>query len=152
MSGEPKRSSPTVSHMLGEVVWVLSQSSLHKHFAIGDLQWMVMPPILANQFRVFHAGQTPVGVALWALLSEDAEARLCAAVESGAGARLRPDDWKSGDRLWLVELVGIDNPDRDKMSSVMLDDVTKSVFAGKRFKFHAADPVTGKRAVREMTA
>lgn len=45
---------PTVSHMLGELTWLLSQSASHKHFAIGDLEWLVMPAILLEQFRVFH--------------------------------------------------------------------------------------------------
>jgi hypothetical protein len=31
-------------------------------------------------------------------------------------------------------------------------DLTKTVFAGKTFKFHAADGLTGQRTVREITA
>ena len=51
------RAKPTVSHMLGEVTWLLSQSPAHKHFAIGDLEWLVMPAILLERFRVFHGDQ-----------------------------------------------------------------------------------------------
>ena len=70
---------PTVSHMLGELTWVLSQSPAHKHFAIGDLEWLVMPAILLEQFRVFHGDKHPLGFALWAYLSEEAETRMAAA-------------------------------------------------------------------------
>jgi cytolysin-activating lysine-acyltransferase len=136
--------------MLGEVTWVLSQSRTHKHFSIGDLEWMVMPAILANQFRVFHTGQTPTGFAVWALLSDEAEACLRAQADAGMGARLKPDDWKSGDNLWLVDLVIVDRNERAKMTGAMLDDLTKNVFAGKKFKFHATDPETGKGEVLEM--
>lgn len=141
---------PTVSHMLGEVTWLLSQSPTHKHFTIGDLEWMVMPAILLEQFRVFHGDNHPLGFALWAHLSEDAEARLTGAVAAGQGARLRPDDWKSGDRLWLIEIVApLATPD-NKLNEAMVADLIQNVFTGKKFKFHSADPATGKREVREL--
>lgn len=147
-TGAPR---PTISHMFGEVAWVLSQSRLHKHFSIGDLEWMVMPPILANQFRVFHQNGAPFGFAIWAYLSEEGEQRLLAQVDSGMGARLRPEDWKAGDRLWLIELVTLEGPDRDKATGAMMADLIKTVFAGKSFKFHAADTLTGKREIREIS-
>lgn len=141
---------PTVSHMLGEVAWLLSQSPGHKHFAIADLEWMVMPPILLEQFRVFHGDEHPLGFALWAYLSEDAEARLTATVDAGGGARLRPDDWKSGDRLWLVELVAPFATAENKLTEAMVADLIQNVFGEKAFKFHSLDPATGKREVREI--
>lgn len=144
------RSKPTVSHMLGEVTWLLSQSSAHKHFAIGDLEWLVMPPILREQFRVFHGESHPLGVALWAYLSEDAEMRMVEAAASGAGARLRPDDWKSGDRLWLVELVAPFATPENKLTEAMLADLVQNVFREEKIKLHVTDPNSGKREVREI--
>jgi cytolysin-activating lysine-acyltransferase len=144
------RSQPTVSHMLGEMVWVLTQSGTHKHFSLTDLEWMIMPALLANQFRVFHSPKSPVGFALWASLSPEVEAKLCAQVDSGAGARLRPDEWRSGDRLWLIDLVGVDGQDREKFTKAALTDLVKTAFAGRKFKFHAANPLTGKREVKEI--
>ena len=144
------RAKPTVSHMLGEVTWLLSQSPTHKHFAIGDLEWMVMPAILLEQFRVFHGDKHPLGFALWAHLSEEAEARMTATVAAGQGARLRPDDWKSGHRLWLVELVAPFATPENKLVEAMLSDLMQNVFRETKFKFHAADPATGKREVKEI--
>lgn len=146
------RAKPTVSHMLGEVTWLLSQSPTHKHFAIGDLEWMVMPAILLEQFRVFHGDKHPLGFALWANLSEEAEARMTATVAAGGGARLRPDDWKSGDRLWLVELVAPFATPENKLTEAMIADLVQNVFRERKFKFHAADPATGKREVKEIGA
>ena len=141
---------PTVSHMLGEVTWILSQSPAHKHFAIGDLEWLVMPAILLEQFRVFHGDKHPLGLALWAYLSEDAEARVTAAVAAGGGARLRPDDWKSGERLWLVELVAPYATPENKLTEAMVADLIQNVFGEKAFKFHSMEPATGNREVREV--
>lgn len=146
------KQKPTVSHMLGEVTWLFSQSQTHKHFTIGDLEWMVMPAILLEQFRVFHGEKTPVGVAIWAYLSEEAERRMNDAVMAGRGARLRPDDWKSGDRLWLVDLVAPFATPENRLVEAMLADLMRNVFAGRTFKFHSTDPATGRREVKELGA
>ena len=146
-AGAPK---PTVSHMLGELTWLMSQSPMHKHFSIGDLEWIVMPAILLEQFRVFHGEQSPVGFALWANLSEAAEERLNAAAMAGAGARLRPDEWNSGDRLWLVELCAPFATEENKLTEAMVADLMQNVFPGRTFKMHVTDPLTGKRDVKEI--
>ena len=139
------RNKPTVSHMLGEITWLLTQSPTHKHFALADLEWLVMPPLLLEQYRVFHGETTPVGVALWASLSAEAEAKLNAGV-----GRLRPDEWKSGDRLWLVDLITPFATPDNKMVEQMLADLMKTALKGQRFKFHKTDPATGKRDTVEI--
>lgn len=67
-----------------------------------------MTPVLLQQFRLFYAKDRPLGVMrqrapkelLWAKVDAETEARL------GAGTtKLRPQDWKSGDRLWVVEVI-----------------------------------------------
>ena len=62
--------------MLGEIVWLMSQSPIHKQFYISDLEWFVMTPVLLQQFRIFYASDRPVGVLLWAFASDEVEARL----------------------------------------------------------------------------
>lgn len=142
--------APTVSHMLGEVTWLLSQSKAHKHFAIGDLEWMVMPAILLEQFRVFRGEQHPMGFALWASFSEEAETRFKEQVDAGRGARLRPDEWRSGDRLWLIELVAPFATADNKLQEAMLADLIDNVFGERKFKLHLIDPATGKQEEREL--
>ncbi len=90
-----------VSEALGEIVWLMSQSPLHKGFFISDLEWMIMTLVQLGQFRLFHgpaasgsngpARQQPVGAVFWAFVSSDVEARLAA-----GQTRLRPQDWESG--------------------------------------------------------
>jgi len=96
----PDSAPHTVSHMFGEIVWLMSQSPKHKHYSLADLEWMVMPALLLRQYRLFHDEGRPVGAALWAFLSEEAEAKF-----SEKPLRLRPDEWKSGDRCWVIELI-----------------------------------------------
>jgi cytolysin-activating lysine-acyltransferase len=131
----------TVSHMLGEITWLMSQSPLHKQLFIGDLEWFAMPAILCEQFRVFYGPQNPAGVAFWATVSEETEKRL----EAGA-PKLRPDEWRGGDRPWLIELVAPFGG-----QDAMLADLARNVFPGRNFKFHMATP-QGERVVRTYDA
>jgi len=139
----------TVSQVLGEITWLLTQSPTHKQLFIGDLEWFCMPAILLEQFRIFYGPtpQTPAAVALWASVSEETEARLKAGAQ-----KLRPDEWKNGDRLWLIELIAPFGAQDE-----VLRDLASSVFEGKSFKFHHAtkegartvatyDPTTGSLA------
>ncbi len=124
--------------MFGEIVWLMSQSAAHKHFAIADLEWMVMPAVLLNQYCLFHDQARPVGAALWAFLSEEAEAKL-----SLNPVRLRPDDWNSGDRCWLVDLIAPGATPENTLTAVMLDDLRRTALKGQRFSFDKIDLLTG---------
>ncbi|WP_417624702.1 toxin-activating lysine-acyltransferase [Paremcibacter congregatus] len=149
----------TVARMLGEIVWIMTQSPGHKHFALSDLEWMVMPALLLEQYRIFRNGDQPLGVALWAYLSPEAEEKL----KAGAG-RLRPDEWavgmtldpedgverKAGGALWLVDLICPFHTPENKMADQMLADMITGPFKGKKFKFHHTDPATGERKVMEL--
>jgi len=84
---------------LGQAVWLMMNMPMYRHFFLGDLDWMVMPPIILNQYRLFRVENRIVAFAAWGYLSEAAEQRL-----SGPNPRLAPADWKSGDRLCLVHM------------------------------------------------
>jgi cytolysin-activating lysine-acyltransferase len=51
--------------MLGEMTWLLSQSPLHNVLQLKDLEWLVMPALIHEQFYLFRDGDKPVGLALW---------------------------------------------------------------------------------------
>jgi len=96
----PTEASRTVAGVLGEITWLMTQSPNHKGFFISDLEWMIMVPVMLQQFRLFYDKDKPIGVALYARVDDEVEERL----KSGS-ARLRPQDWKSGDKLWIVEII-----------------------------------------------
>ena len=90
----------TVSQVLGEITWLMTQSPRHKAIPLGDLEWLLMPAILLRQFRIFYKGEQPVGVALWALVDDLVAKR----IDAGDN-RLSAAEWKSGDNMRIVELV-----------------------------------------------
>ncbi len=152
----------TVAEALGQITWLFSQSPLHKQLPIGALEWSVMPAIVHEQFRVFRFGplpgledvkpedlapgfdkagleRMPLGVAFWGHLSEAAETKV------EAGERLDADDWNSGDRLWLLELITPFATAENRLAEIMLADLLQGPFAGKRFSLHRTDPQTGRK-------
>jgi cytolysin-activating lysine-acyltransferase len=143
----PAGAARTVSAVLGEVVWLLTQSAQHSRaFFLGDLEWMAMPPIILQQFRMFYAKDRPIGVVLWAFVNDEVEARLL----SGS-ARVRPQDWKSGDKLWIVE--ACPGPRSGMIAPFggtdeMLKDLKAKVFKDREVRFRAVE--AGKGVARVM--
>ncbi len=163
LENRPAGAPRTVAEALGQVVWLLSQSPLHKELKIKDLEWSFMPAILHEQFRIFSFGplpgaeqidvaslpkgaitregleKMPLGVAVWAKVSEAAEKKL------ERGEHLTLEEWKSGDRVWLVELITPFANKENKLAEVMLMDLIKGPFAKAPFNLHRTDPATGRR-------
>lgn len=152
----------SVAEALGQITWLFSQSPVHKRLEIGALEWSVMPAIIHEQFRVFRFGplpglddvdpsnflpgvdrvgleQMPLGVALWGELSVEAEAKI------ETGERLELQDWKSGNRLWLIELISPFATPENKLSEAMFLDLVQGPFVGREFYLHRTDPVTGRK-------
>src|SRR4051812_9569847 len=49
----------TVAEAIGQIVWLLSQSAVHRELKIKALEWSFMPAVVAEQFRIFRFGPTP---------------------------------------------------------------------------------------------
>ncbi len=119
----------TMSAVLGEIVWLMSQSQMHKQFFISELEWFVMMQVLLQQFRTFYATDRPIGVVLWASVSDEVAERLAQGT-----TKLRPQDWKSGDKLWLVEVIAPFGGAEE-----MVKDFKKKVFPEKPVHFLAVN-------------
>jgi len=132
----PEGAAKTVSQVLGEIVWLMSQSPLHKQFFISDLEWFVMTPVILQQFRLFYDQDKPIGVVLWASVDSEVSARL-----AQGGGKMRPQDWKSGTELWAVEVIAPFGG-----AEAMLRDLKEKVFPGREIK--AVVVQDGKKTVR----
>jgi cytolysin-activating lysine-acyltransferase len=142
---------PTVSHILGEMTWLLTQSPLHKALPIEAIEWLLMPALIHEQFYIFRDGERPVGLALWAKCSPQAEAKLERGMIEPEN-RLTLEEWKSGDSIWLVDLVAPFANSENKHTEIMIADLISGPLAGKAFKFHQTDPATGRRTAQSVDA
>lgn len=164
---------PTAEHVLGEVAWLMSQSKAHQGFQLADLSWFAIPPIRLGQFRLFvgapddGAGkpapgqaELPMGVALWAMMSKEVERKFMAAVEAGSGpVALKPADWDSGNRLWMVDLIAPFATPENQQIGMMIDDFIRNgpgraYIRAKdhKLKFYQKNLKTGERQIAEFTA
>ena len=113
----PHPPATTLWRALGEVVAIFASSPAYKFFTLADLEWMAVPALQAGQFRLAHKGPRPVGVVLWAQVDPETASHML-----DPRFRLRPDQWTSGDHLWVTDVVHTGGPDPE-LTNVMLQDV-----------------------------
>lgn len=133
-----------------QIISVLMRSPRYRHYTLGDLEWLVVPALATGQWRVVGAqskqngGSFPVAVALWARVSAEVDKKLSENLH--VPIRLRPDEWKSGDILWLVDAVG--DP---RVVPQLLKQLLETSFKGREAKVRAAGE-DGKITVRRLGA
>jgi cytolysin-activating lysine-acyltransferase len=141
----PQGAAKKVSEVLGEIVWLMSRSPIHKRLFIQDLEWFVMTPILLKQFRTFYAKDRPIGVVLWAYANEEVAAML------GEGTtKLRPQDWdgrpkkdaggapqasEDTTQIWIVEAIAPFGGAEE-----MVKDLKAKVFPEREVRYLATGP------------
>lgn len=122
--------SKAVMAAFGEIVTVLMRTQEHRGKPLSDLEWLAVPAVTTGQFALAEAQSktngmmAPVGLILWASVSPEVDARLRANLASGL--TLKPEDWKSGDILWVVEAVG--DP---KILQAMLQRTSQNEWKGR---------------------
>jgi hemolysin-activating ACP:hemolysin acyltransferase len=90
-----------------QALGVLMRSPHYRTYTLADIEWLVIPPLMAGQFRIGEARPDrkgpalPVAAVLWASISPEVDKRLAEA--KSAAPRLKQEDWKSGDILWLAQ-------------------------------------------------
>lgn len=87
---------------IGYVTWLFSHSPIHRQLFVQDLEWRVFPPVILGQHKLVvdsKVGGLPTAYASWAFLSAEVERTY------RETHRLRSNDWRSGDSLWLVDFV-----------------------------------------------
>jgi len=130
-SPEPTPDEIRFAIQFARITSVLMRSPHYKHYTLADLEWLVVPPTLFGQCVIMDANSngrsTPVAAALWAFVSEDVDKKI--SESQTVPIKLRPDEWRSGDILWLVDAVG-DN----RVLPTFLKHLRENVFNGQKVK------------------
>ncbi len=132
-----------------QVVAVLMRAPNYKNLRIGDLEWLVIPPLLAGQCRTALSRFSkdgpfvPVAAALWARVSASVDKRL--SEELDKPPLLRASEWTSGDIIWLITLAG-----EPKALAEFLPQLQKADFNGRSVKMRV-QMADGKTAVQTLT-
>lgn len=86
--------------LLGKVTWLLSLSPQHRYMFLADLDWRIRPAIVLRQCRLFHKDNRAVAFVSWAYVSDEVAGRL-----QLMPGRLQPQEWRSGNKFMLVDVV-----------------------------------------------
>ena len=112
-----------VLRVMGQVVALLMRTPGYASLTLADLTWFVVPALHRRQFAVAEARsndkniQGPVGLVLWALVSDEVDKRLAA--DGAVVAKLEPNEWASGKNAWFMCVVGADKVTETLMQQSM---------------------------------
>jgi cytolysin-activating lysine-acyltransferase len=135
-AGKPAGRQSWFAQSFSQVIGVLMRDQHFRHMRLSDLEWLVLPPLMAGQLRMAHAPSgrenfyVPVAIALWARVSPAVDKRLSEEVDKPL--LLRPAEWTSGDQLWLVAVAGDANA-----KATFLKQLQDKEFNGKTVKMRA---------------
>lgn len=86
--------------LLGPALWLFARDPLRRFTFVADLDWRLMPPLVLDQCKLYSRERIPWAFVTWAHVSDTIDQRL-----RTAAPLIAPHEWKSGDTLWLIDVV-----------------------------------------------
>ena len=116
--------------ILGPAMWLYARDPVKKYLFMGDVDWILLPPVVLDQCRLYTREGLPYAFITWALVNDKIDARL-----RTAQAKIAPHEWKSGEHIWLIDVV---TPfgQRDET----LKELREKMFPGKAVSALLPDP------------
>lgn len=113
-----------VREAFGKVVMTMMMLPRYRHQTIGDLQHLVLEPLIRDRIAIAYPGDKDrdaltdvVGFGIWASVSEEVDAAIREQIKAGVfPIRLKPDAWNSGSINWLLDVIA---PNRKLTASVI---------------------------------
>lgn len=106
--------------ILGPVMWLYARDDRKKYTFIAEQDWLLIPPIILDQCKLYMRDEIPWAFCTWAFVSDEIDARL-----RSNGPRIAPHEWKSGTHPWIIDIVA---PFGDLDGIV--EDARRNVFGG----------------------
>ncbi len=110
----------------GDLSFLAFRSPRHARMRVADLRTYLEPPLVTGQFRIFRFDDVPRAMYTWAWLSAGAERKLI------TGVPLAPEDWQSGDHLWIIDLMA---PYRGLTAQIVRWIMVRGNFSQRDFYF-----------------
>lgn len=107
--------------VLGAVCWLMIQQPGARHTLLSELDWRVMPPLVLEQAKLYMRDSAPIAYVSWAMLSDTTAQRYIEAPH-----HLMAADWKSGDQVWIIDLIAPFGGTTEVMK-----ELRESVFVGR---------------------
>jgi cytolysin-activating lysine-acyltransferase len=120
---------------MGQLTLAMLRLPRYKNLPIGDLDRLALQPLVNDRVAFAHGEDmtaTPIGMAIWASVSDAVSERIAGQVNSGVfPLRLDKEDWTSGENVWLLDVVV---PTKRAGTSVFMN--FGSLTDGRSFRMH----------------
>ncbi|HKL06086.1 MAG TPA: toxin-activating lysine-acyltransferase [Roseovarius sp.] len=127
-----------VRESFGKVVMSLMALPRYRHQTIGDLQHLVLEPLIRDRVAMAYPSESEglaqdiSGLAIWASVSEEVDAKIREQIRAGVfPVRLKADEWASGEINWLMDVIAPDQP-----TTVRVITNFKQVIKGGDLRLH----------------
>ncbi|WP_108811929.1 toxin-activating lysine-acyltransferase [Sphingorhabdus sp. Alg231-15] len=113
---------------VGQVVLAMMNLPRYRNQTLNDLTHLIIEPLLRDRLAIASsrpkdteednaAAETLAGIAIWASVSDDVDAKIREQTKGGAfPIRLASEDWVSGEKLWLLDVIA---PNRKLATAVL---------------------------------
>lgn len=141
---ESETPSETRLRAYGDFLFLAFRSDWHQRMTMANLRLAFETPIALDQYRIFRFDGVPRGLITWAWMSAKAERKYI------AGDLLDPEDWQSGDRLWLIDMIA---PYKGLAASITRWVMVPGQFTHSTFNFRriSADNTTRRIVTIDLT-
>ncbi|MEM1035869.1 MAG: toxin-activating lysine-acyltransferase [Pseudomonadota bacterium] len=118
---------------------------------ISDLQRLIMAPLIRYRIAIAmfkgkeddRPGEMMAGIAIWASVSDETDARIREQVKAGVfPVQLQGDDWRSGDTLWLLDVIA----PSEKLAAAVISNFSQ-VTKGGQINLH---PIITKMVDKDL--
>lgn len=89
----------------GIAVWLMTMDKNHREKSIKELEEMILPAILLQQFKLYSKDGQPVAFLIWAAVSDEIKARI-----EGGNPKLELNEWRSGNSVMVLDCISPFNP------------------------------------------
>ena len=104
--------------ILGPAMWLYARDDRKKYTFIAEQDWLLTPPIILDQCKLYTRDEIPWAFCTWAYVSDEIDARLRTTTP-----KIAPHEWKSGTHAWLMDVVAPFG-DRDGI----IEDIRRTAF------------------------
>lgn len=102
-----------VRESFGKVVMAMMMLPRYRNQTLADLQHLVLEPLIRDRIAIAYPGKSDnaavadvAGLAIWASVSEEVDARIREQISVGTfPVRLKAEDWTSGNINWLLDVI-----------------------------------------------
>jgi len=116
--------------VLGPALWLYARDPMKKYLFMGDIDWVLLPPVVLDQCRLYTKDELPCAFFTWARVNDQIDARL-----RTAHAKLAPHEWNCGNHIWIIDAVAPFGQLEDTLT-----ELRDTLFPGQKVSALLPDP------------